>query len=364
MGEEQKSLSAINMLEELWMKVRRNTFFKLGVTFGVSYLLYLLAPFLLPILLSIALAFLLYPLTKVLSQMTLAQGTMHLSRVIAIILAILCFGLLVFLIISIFILPLLGQINSLFRRFPELQAGMQSADLSGILTKGGKLPELPSNLEGFAEFVINWAMGTVGNILRNLFESSLEIVKSLVGLIIVPFLTFYFLKDWRELRNMAVEFFDKEDQPKAADIFDEIGETLSAYTGGLGKLSLLSGAVVTCGTAALGVDYPLVLGFWALLAEMVPVVGPLMGAIPAVFLAYGSSTQTAIYVALLYTIYYQLDANVIMPKIMGDKLKLKPVVIIIALLIGARLFGILGMIFSVPVAAVYRVLYDHLWHVE
>lgn len=345
------------------MKVRRNTFFKLGVTVGVSYVLYLLAPFLLPIVLAIALAFLLYPLTNILSEVPIAKGTMHISRVLSIIVAILCFCALLFAVVTMFVLPLLGQVNGLMKNLPALQAGLQSADLHEVLTKGGKLPELPSSVEGLASFVINWAMGAVGSLLRSLFESSLEIVKSLVGLIIVPFLTFYFLKDWRELRLMAIQFFDTEVQDKAAAIIDEIGVTLNAYAGGMFKMSILSSVVITCGTAALGVDYPLVLGFWALLAEIVPVVGPIMGGIPAVFLAYGASPRLAIYVALFYAIYYQLDANVIMPKIVGDKLKLKPVVIIIALLVGARLFGILGMIFAVPVAAVYRVLYDHLWHV-
>ena len=88
-----------------------------------------------------------------------------------------------------------------------------------------------------------------------------------------------------------------------------------------------------------------------------------MGAIPAVFLASRIDTSTAMHVAIFYIIYYQLDANIIMPKIMGKNIDLHPFMIIASLIIGAKLFGILGMIFAVPVAAVYRVLYKELWHI-
>ena len=98
------------------------------------------------------------------------------------------------------------------------------------------------------------------------------------------------------------------------------------------------------------------------MAETVPVVGPLMGAVPAVFIAYSQDTASAFSVALFYLVFYQIDGNILMPRIMGSKIDLHPVVLILSLLIGAKLYGILGMLFAVPVAAVYRVLYKELWH--
>lgn len=82
-----------------------------------------------------------------------------------------------------------------------------------------------------------------------------------------------------------------------------------------------------------------------------------MGAVPAVFIAYGQAPER-LPCSAFYLVYYQLDANFIMPKLMGQKIDLHPVVLIISLLIGAKLFGILGMVFAVPVAAIYRVLYQ------
>ena len=210
-------------------------------------------------------------------------------------------------------------------------------------------PRLPHNIESLFDYITSWLMGFVAAVLRNLLKSTLDIIANLVGLIVVPFLAFYFLKDWRDLRAMLINFFSYEAQPRVAHIIDEIGITLSCYIQGL-----------------LGIHYPLVFGLLAILAEMVPVVGPLIGAVPAVFIAYSQSPQSAFYVALFYLVFYQFDANVLMPRIIGRKIDLHPVmhpvILILSLLIGAKLYGILGMLFAVPVAAVYRVLYKELWH--
>ena len=162
---------------------------------------------------------------------------------------------------------------------------------------------------------------------------------------------------------MLINFFSYEAQPRVAHIIDEIGITLSCYIQGLARLSLIAGFCIAVGTTILGYSLSACFfGLLAILAEMVPVVGPLIGAVPAVFIAYSQSPQSAFYVALFYLVFYQFDANVLMPRIIGRKIDLHPVILILSLLIGAKLYGILGMLFAVPVAAVYRVLYKELWH--
>lgn len=346
-----------------WPLIRSSTCFKLGVAAGVSYVLYLLAGFLLPLLLAVGLAFALYPLVNAISQVRMAHGMIQLSRVVAIVLSLLAFCMFIVMIVGFIILPLFGQMNEFLQKLPLFVAKSSNVhDLDALLQDPTKIPLLPSDFNMLMTALVNWAMGFVGTVLRNLVQSSLSIVQSLIGLIIVPFLAFYFLKDWRELRAMAINLFNYDVQDKAARVIDDIGRTLSAYIRGLGKLSLISGFVITIGTAILGIEFPLVLGFWAILAETVPVVGPLMGAVPAIFIAYGQSPEMALHVAIFYLVYYQLDANVIMPRLMGEKVDVHPVILIVSLLIGAKLFGILGMVFAVPVAAVYRVLYKELWH--
>jgi len=206
-------------------------------------------------------------------------------------------------------------------------------------------------------------MGFLTNVVRNLLNSTVQLVANLVGLIVVPFLAFYFLKDWKVLCNMITDLFTPEARPKASRVMANIGIAISSYVEGLWKLSILSALSVTIVLLILGVPYPLVFGLIALLAETIPVIGPIISAIPAIFVAYTSTTaHTAFVLAIFYIVYYTVDSQVLQPVIMGKKIKLHPVVILLALMIGGKLFGILGMLFAMPVAAVYRVLYDELWH--
>ncbi len=350
------------MAFKYWPVIRNNTFFKTAVVVGISYIFYSLAGFLLPILLAIALAFALYPMVNAIASVRVAHGAIPVSYVFAIVLALLAFILFLFIVVGVIVLPLFGQMNEFLQKLPQVASQGSIQSLDAMINDPTKIPVLPSSFEMLVNESITWAMGFVGEVLRNLLKSSLDIVSNLIGLIIVPFLAFYFLKDWKVLRGMFINLFNFDVQDKAAEVIDEIGRTLGAYVNGLFKLSLLSSFVITIGTMSMGLEFPLVFGFVALLAETVPVVGPLMGAVPAIFIAYGQEPAMAFHVAIFYAVYYQLDANYIMPKIMGSKIDLHPVLVIGSLLIGAKLFGILGMVFAVPVAAVYRVLYKKLWH--
>ena len=352
------------MMFQYWSAIKTSTWFKLVVATAISYVLYLMAGFMLPILLAIGLAFGLYPLVNMITQVRVAHGMIKLSRAVAIVLALIGFILFIVIAVAFIVLPLFGQLNELLGKLPQLGGTSSGHDLEAMLQDPSKIPMLPSSFDMLTDGLIKWAMGFVASVLRNLLRSSFEIVSNLIGLIIVPFLAFYFLKDWRDLRSMAINLFNYDVQERAAKVIDDIGRTLSAYTRGLCKLSLISGFVITVGTFILGIQFPLVLGFWAILAEAVPVVGPIMGAVPAIFIAYRQSPEAALHVAIFYAVYYQLDANFLMPKIMGQRLDLHPVLVIGSLLVGAKLFGILGMVFAVPVAAVYRVLYKELWHAE
>lgn len=342
--------------------LRNSTAFKVAVAAFISFIFYLLGNFLLPILLAVGLAFLLHPVTKLFGKITLGRGTIHLSRVVTILMAFVAFGVIVFCAVTFIILPLFGQINALVGKIPDYTTKMDAATFDWLLEDPANYPRLPHNIESLFDYITSWLMGFVAAVLRNLLKSTLDIIANLVGLIVVPFLAFYFLKDWRDLRAMLINFFSYEAQPRVAHIIDEIGITLSCYIQGLARLSLIAGFCIAVGTTILGIHYPLVFGLLAILAEMVPVVGPLIGAVPAVFIAYSQSPQSAFYVALFYLVFYQFDANVLMPRIIGRKIDLHPVILILSLLIGAKLYGILGMLFAVPVAAVYRVLYKELWH--
>ena len=346
--------------------VQQHTVVKFLIAFIVSAILYAMSSFLFPILLAIGLAFALYPLSRAFVRLQLGKTGMHPSRVAAIVLAFIASAIFMGIVISFVVLPLFGQINELIVKLPEYSEQMQGESLLRILKDpSAGVPMLPSNLEGLLNDAINSIMGFLTNVVRNLLNSTVQLVANLVGLIVVPFLAFYFLKDWKVLCNMITDLFTPEARPKASRVLANIGIAISSYVEGLWKLSILSALSVTIVLLILGVPYPLVFGLIALLAETIPVIGPIISAIPAIFVAYTSTTaHTAFVLAIFYIVYYTVDSQVLQPVIMGKKIKLHPVVILLALMIGGKLFGILGMLFAMPVAAVYRVLYDELWHYD
>ena len=214
--------------------LRNSTAFKVAVAAFISFIFYLLGNFLLPILLAVGLAFLLHPVTKLFGKITLGRGTIHLSRVVTILMAFVAFGVIVFCAVTFIILPLFGQINALVGKIPDYTTKMDAATFDWLLEDPANYPRLPHNIESLFDYITSWLMGFVAAVLRNLLKSTLDIIANLVGLIVVPFLAFYFLKDWRDLRAMLINFFSYEAQPRVAHIIDEIGITLSCYNSGAG----------------------------------------------------------------------------------------------------------------------------------
>ena len=347
--------------------IQQHTIVKFLIAFVVSAVLYAMSSFLFPILLAIGLAFALYPLTRIFVRLQLGKTGMHPSRVAAIVLAFIVSAIFTVGVVSFVVLPLFGQLNELLAKLPEYSKQMEGDSLLGLLkdpTASGA-PLLPSSLEGLLEDAINSIMGFLASVVRNLLNSTVQMVANLVGLVVVPFLAFYFLKDWRQLCLMITDLFTPGARPKVSHVLARIGVAISGYVEGLWKLSLLSALSVTIVLLILGVPYPLVFGLIALVAETIPVIGPMISAIPAIFVAYTATTpNTALLLAVFYVIYYTMDSQMLQPIVMGKKIKLHPVVILLALMIGGKLFGILGMLFAMPVAAVYRVLYDELWHYD
>ena len=347
--------------------IQQHTMVKFLIAFVISAVLYAMSSFLFPILLAIGLAFALYPLTRIFVRLQLGKTGMHPSRVAAIVLAFVVSAIFTVGVVSFVVLPLFGQLNELLAKLPEYSKQVQGDSLLGLLkdpTASGA-PLLPSSLEGLLEDAINSIMGFLANVVRNLLNSTVQMVANLVGLVVVPFLAFYFLKDWRQLCHMITDLFTPGARPKVSHVLARIGVAISGYVEGLWKLSLLAALSVTIVLLLLGVPYPLVFGLIALVAETIPVIGPMISAIPAVFVAYTATTpNTALVLAVFYIVYYTMDSQMLQPIVMGKKINLHPVVILLALMIGGKLFGILGMLFAMPVAAVYRVLYDELWHYD
>ena len=186
------------------------------------------------------------------------------------------------------------------------------------------------------------------------------VAQGLIELVLILVISIYLLLDGPRISQALDRWFPPGDDGR--HLGRQVQQGLINYVRGQLIVSVLigtsSGIIVyvlsLTGVWPGGKDYALILGLWALLTEVIPYVGPILGAIPAVALAALDSPFTALWVGLAYLAIHQLEGHVIVPRVMGQALGAHPLLVIFALLSGAELYGIAGARLALPVFAMLR----------
>lgn len=180
-------------------------------------------------------------------------------------------------------------------------------------------------------------------------------------LILIPVLSFFFLKDAETFRRSALQMLPRGRwRWRGDEFFQDVSGTLAAYTRAQLTACLLIGIVCSIGFALLGIPSPLVLGFIAGVFEFVPLVGPLLIAIIAVIVAtLHAGPLSALLVILFLGVLRIAQDYVIYPRLIGQGIHLHPLAVIIAILSGAELAGVAGIFLAIPVVAILTVSYRH-----
>jgi predicted PurR-regulated permease PerM len=186
------------------------------------------------------------------------------------------------------------------------------------------------------------------------------LVGGMLGLVSIVILTFYLLVDSESVFAAIVRLVPRERRLRVHAISRQITTKVSAWLTGQLMLAGIVGATSALWLGLLGMPYFYVLALIAAVGEMIPIVGPLLAAVPGIGIAFTISWKRALVVAALYLVQQQLEANILVPKMMERQLGLTPVTIMVALLIGGALLGIPGAILAVPSAAILQVLFQEL----
>jgi predicted PurR-regulated permease PerM len=182
----------------------------------------------------------------------------------------------------------------------------------------------------------------------------------LLGVVSVLILTFYLLVDTESVFGAVVRLFPKNRRLRVHAVSRQITIKVSAWLTGQMMLAGIIGVTSAVWLGLLGIPYFYVLALIAAVGEMIPIVGPIMAAIPGIAIALGQSWKLALAVAALYTLQQQLEANILVPKLMERQLGLAPVTVMVALLLGGGLLGIPGAILAIPTAAILLVIFQEL----
>jgi len=180
------------------------------------------------------------------------------------------------------------------------------------------------------------------------------------GLVTILILTFYLLVEADEISDTLTRLVPLQHRKRFAAASQNISLKVSAWLGGQLLLAVVIGSSATIGLWIIGVPYFFVLGVLAGIGELIPMVGPLLSAIPAVAVALSVSTGHAITTAIFFIVQQQVENHVLVPKIMSKQVGVSAVTVLVALLVGASLLGIIGALLAVPTAAMIQVLFDEL----
>ena len=183
-----------------------------------------------------------------------------------------------------------------------------------------------------------------------------------LGLATAPVLVFYLLKDSGKVRESLYAPFPQALRPFLKDILDMGERILGGYIRGQIILGLIVGAVVTVGLLLMGVPFALVLGIIAGITELVPVVGPWIGAIAGVLVTLATEPHLLPWVILLYLAVQLLENTLLVPRIQGDSLNLHPAVIILTIVVASHYFGLWGVIIGPPLVALFKEMF--VWFVR
>ena len=181
----------------------------------------------------------------------------------------------------------------------------------------------------------------------------------MLGIVAILALSYYLLVESPSLFDEFLRLFPRAYRPRIQLAAEEITTKVSSWLIMQGLLALLIGATTGIALWLMGVPYASVLGLIAAIGELVPYVGPLIAAVPALVIASSSSWQLVLGVAVFFVLQQQLENHVLVPKLMGERVGLSAAGVIIALLLGASLLGVLGAILAIPTAAIVQVVARH-----
>ncbi len=189
-----------------------------------------------------------------------------------------------------------------------------------------------------------------------------EAVSAGFGLILVFVLSVYMLLYGPRIGALARQWMPDGDGTRADDYPTLVQHAVSRYVGGQLLFSLIMGATATLGLYIFGVlgifpdgrKYAVALGVFYALMELIPYIGPILGALPGVLIALFSDPISAVWVSLLYIGLQQLEGHIVAPQIFGHTLRINPLLVIFALLLGLQLHGIVGALIALPILSVLR----------
>lgn len=317
---------------------------------GIARVIVMVGEILLLVLVAAILATGLTPIVDSLENRAWTKRRWRLPRTGAIILVYIGLLAVLGLIASILITPLVTESREVLDRGPELYASLR-ARLVSLQLRYTWLPDLTAILDRLPQEI-----SRLGSYVGTATGVAFRVFGGVVSMITVLILSFYMLLEGPAIKEGFLDLFPRRHHRQLETVLQHVGQKFGGWLRGQLYLGLIIGLAAGLGTWALGLPYPFLLGVAAGITELIPLIGPVLGAIPAVLVALFGPTWRLLAVIVYFTFIQQAEGNFLVPRVMKQSVGLSSLLTLVAIMIGTNLMGIIGALLAVPIAAALQVI--------
>lgn len=290
------------------------------------------------------------PIVTMVQRVRWRRQQVSLPRPWALLLVYAAILVIVGLIIAVVVTPVVIEAQGFLANLPANLAHID-AWLTALQARYMWLPDLA----GFVRRIPQ-ELGRLGGYFGPAASVAFRFLGGVATVITVFFLSFYMLVEGPAIRAGLLALVPRTSRPQVTRVIETVGSKFGGWLRGQMLLSGIIGVAATLGMAAIGMPYAVLLGIYAALVEFIPMIGPTLSAIPAVFLALFQPWWVLVATVIWYTFIQQVEGNLLVPRVMRQAVGMSPLLTIVALVIGAKLLGLVGALVAVPVAAAAQVV--------
>ncbi len=237
-----------------------------------------------------------------------------------------------------------ADLPAMSRRLTELANGLPAGPIRDVATSA------VASIQPERVGPVLSAIFTPGTVTQ-LLTATLTVFETIFTVVTIFVIAYFWLEERTTIRRLVVRSLKPEHRQRALTVWEDVETRLGAWLRGQLLLMAIIGTAQGIGYVVMGLPFALLLAVFAGLMEAIPMVGPILGAIPALLVALAISPQTALILAAYAVLIHLLEGNVLVPRIMESAVGLTPLSIILALLAGAAVGGLIGALLAIPVAA-------------
>lgn len=329
----------------------------------VAALLFAALGSILPLIISVILAELLFPIVSYMeTRLPGYRRYPSIARVVSIAVVYLVFFAILAFFIYITFQPIVEEVRHFIENAPRL---FESAKATFEKWSEEFNRQVPEDVQAQLEEWLRSAGGVLGGAALGILNKTISRVTStisiLLGLVVVPFLLFYMLKDKETLSEGMYSTLPDGVARHTRNVLGLAHEVIGSYVRAQLISASIVGGGVFLGLLILDVDFAITLGLLAGVLGLIPIIGAILGAIPGLLVVLATDPSKLIWAALIYIIVQFVESNIISPRVQGRALRLHPIVIMATLVIASDIFGLWGVLIGVPVVAIARDVFTYFY---